>query len=727
MEGRRDIRRALEALPEPALLVDLAGAVQARNAAARALDPAQGPLVLRTLERAPLPPEEAPAARALRTAQVVEARLYLEQGTAVLVEVEARAVPLFGREGALEGALLTLRPVDAGGDLGAEDFRHAFDLSDDVLCLIASDGQVLKVNEGAQRALGWPREAWLGFALTRLVHPEDLQRTRIALDSREPRGNFICRLQHLDGRYRLLAWTMHASPARERGAVAWLRGVDVTDTLRREEELITSREELAEAQDIANVGILSQDLRTGQVHVTRRLRALLELGPEEPTPEALRSRVTTQDLEAFDEALAQARGGVPAALQLTCRLEGGNRTFKVWIRLHRTSGRRLVTVVQDVSEEVKLTAQLRLSERMAALGTLAAGVAHEINNPLAFLTANVNSVRTGLGKLTEVPGLDLEDSQAALTEALEGARRIADIVSGLRSFSRVDADRPPAPCDVPAVLEAVLDLANNETRHRAQVVRRFEPVPPVMAQEARLAQVFLNLVLNAAEALPDGHAEANTLSVRTRAEGRQVVVEFQDTGRGIDPALLPEVFDPFFTLRGTGRGSGLGLFIAQGIVRELQGTLTVESQLGAGSTFTVRLPAWQGTPPGARVPRAAPVRDRLQVLVVDDEPLILRSLQRSLSPLHEVTTVPGGAAALETLRGRAFDLLLCDLMMPQLSGVELWERLAPELRSKVVFMTGGTFTEAAQAFLDREKPPLLFKPFSIEAFQALLRERRLGA
>ncbi len=333
-------------------------------------------------------------------------------------------------------------------------------------------------------------------------------------------------------------------------------------------------------------------------------------------------------------------------------------------------------------------------------------------------------MRQGLERLTEVPGLDLEDSRAALTEALEGAQRIADIVSGLRSFSRVDADRPPAPCDVRAVLEAVLDLANNETRHRAQVVRRFEPTPPVMAQEARLAQVFLNLVLNAAEALPDGHAEANSLSVRTRAEGRTVVVEFQDTGRGIAPEQLGEVFDPFFTLRGKpGGGSGLGLFIAQGIVRELGGTLTVESQLGAGSTFTVRLPAWQGASASARSEALAPAGDPLELLVVDDEPLILKALQRSLAPLHRVTAVPGGAEALAALRDRRFDLVLCDLMMPRLSGVELWERLEPDQRARVVFMTGGTFTDAAQAFLDREKPPVLLKPFTVEAFQALLKER----
>jgi signal transduction histidine kinase len=274
----------------------------------------------------------------------------------------------------------------------------------------------------------------------------------------------------------------------------------------------------------------------------------------------------------------------------------------VWTRPHTdASGAvvRLIAVVQDITEEVRLAAQLRLTERMASLGTLAAGLAHEVNNPLAFIVANLNTVRSELGRVNELPGIDLDDMRAALAEAQEGAERVASIVANLKSFSRDDDERSPAPCDVRTIIEGVLNLTRNETRHRARVLKELNPVPLVMANQARLGQVLLNLVLNAAQAISDGRVEENLIAVSTATEGSSAVVTVEDSGHGIAPEDLGRVFDPFFSTRAPGRGSGMGLFIARGIVRELGGEIDVESgeNLGRARTrFRVRLPAADALP-----------------------------------------------------------------------------------------------------------------------------------
>jgi CheY-like chemotaxis protein len=261
-------------------------------------------------------------------------------------------------------------------------------------------------------------------------------------------------------------------------------------------------------------------------------------------------------------------------------------------------------------------------------------------------------------------------------------------------------------------------------------------VPPVLGAEGKLAQVFLNLLLNAAHAIDEGHAERNEVRVRTWAEGDAVFAEVADTGRGIRPEHRARIFEPFFTTRAAGAGGGLGLAISQSLVTELGGTLSFTSEVGRGSQFVVRLPrlpdGWRPSlPPPDAAPLAPRPHARGRVLVVDDEEGIRSSIVRMLGDNHEVVTVASGLAARELLEhDRRFDVVYCDLMMPSLSGMELHAWLTgtdPELAERVVFITGGAFTPGAADYLALVGNLRVEKPLDVAAFRRLTGELVLAA
>ncbi len=259
-------------------------------------------------------------------------------------------------------------------------------------------------------------------------------------------------------------------------------------------------------------------------------------------------------------------------------------------------------MVRDVTERNKLQSQLMVSDRMASVGTLAAGVAHEINNPLAAVIANLDFVTESLSTArdaaagSKAAGL-CEQLRSPVEDAREAAHRVRVIVRDLKVFSHSPEEREIREAvDVEATMESSLRIAWNEIRHRAQLVKAYGAVPPVEANAPRLGQVFLNLLVNAAQAIPEGRAEHNAISVSTRLEGDRVIIEVTDTGAGIPPAILGRVFDAFFTTKAVGVGTGLGLAICHRIVTDMGGALTVESELGKGTTFRVTLAASRRAP-----------------------------------------------------------------------------------------------------------------------------------
>ena len=382
-------------------------------------------------------------------------------------------------------------------------------------------------------------------------------------------------------------------------------------------------------------------------------------------------------------------------------------------------------------ETLELQSQLILADRLVSVGTLAAGAAHEINNPLTYVIANLEFAARLVGQPLPADINAAAESRARLRRALayarEGAERVRQIVKNLRTFSRGDEDRR-GPVLVEDVVESSIDMAWNEIRHRARLVREFSPVPAVMANEARLGQVFLNLLVNAAQAIPEGHVADHRVRVVTREQGDRVVVEISDTGAGIAPDVVERIFDPFFTTKPVGEGIGLGLSICHGIVANLGGEIQVESAPGRGSTFRVLLPASTRVhvDDPSRPPRPALPPRRARVLLVDDEANLRTSLAQILGAEHEVREVGSGAEVLELLHaGERYDVLLCDLMMPEMSGIDLFdaiERLDAAQARRVIFLTGGAFTPRAQEFMARVPNTRLEKPFDIDELMHMIRK-----
>jgi signal transduction histidine kinase/ligand-binding sensor domain-containing protein len=289
---------------------------------------------------------------------------------------------------------------------------------------------------------------------------------------------------------------------------------------------------------------------------------------------------------------------VGCALALALAVAGG-----VWLRLRQSRQRehQLQARVDERTAELAMRLQeleatqerLAHAEKLAAVGTLASGVGHEINNPLAYILSNLRYLSAELRSLTksEEERERWQEVEEALTDALHGAERVRKIVHGLRTLARVQAE-PPSRVDLHAVIDRTVEAMEPELRRRTRIIREYGPPQLVMGDEGRLGQVFLQLIANAAQAIPEGHPERNEIRVVTRrnTDGR-TLIEVRDTGRGIPPEILPRIFEPFFTTKEAGEGTGLGLSICHATIEAMNGEIQVESELERGSTFRILLPA----------------------------------------------------------------------------------------------------------------------------------------
>ncbi len=394
----------------------------------------------------------------------------------------------------------------------------------------------------------------------------------------------------------------------------------------------------------------------------------------------------------------------------------------------------VLTVIRDVSARRELVARTMHVDRMLAVGTLAAGVGHEINNPLAYVLANV-AYATGEITLVrqQLEKLALREASAAglaaalsnvvdvLAEIDEGAGRIRDIARDLNTLARNDEELQLV--DLRSAADSALRMAAPEIRQKARVVKNYSEVPPVRASASRVSQVLLNLVVNAAHAIAKGAHDANEITVSIRSGGANVVVEVKDTGCGIAPEDIERVFTPFFTTKPVGQGTGLGLSISKRIVRSLGGDIEVESALGRGTTMRVVLPAVRNARP-RDAPSRPPASARGRLLFVDDERLLGAAFQRALSHEHDVVVVETAAEALERLKGGEwFDAVFCDFDMPTMTGADLYriiERTMPEWAERFVLVTGEGHDAAAREFKETAKARILEKPLDIDQVRDVL-------
>jgi PAS domain S-box-containing protein len=423
-------------------------------------------------------------------------------------------------------------------------------------------------------------------------------------------------------------------------------------------------------------------------------------------------------------ARALATGEVQR-LEFTLAMPGGMRQHEARIVASGTD--EVVAIVRDVTESKLLQARLALADRLAALGTLSAGVAHEINNPLTYILIGIESVLKEIRRRgpDEPLGARLDVLVERLQGAMEGARRVRRIVSDLRTFGRADEEQERL-IDPRAVLDSAASMVDSAIRYRARLLRDYHEVPQILGNHDRLVQVFVNLLLNAAQAVGEGETSRNFIRIATRTdpEGR-VVIEVTDSGEGIPVADLGQIFDPFFTTKPVGEGTGLGLWVCHSIVTGHGGSISVDSRRGEGTTFRVVLPAGMQT-----VESDGDDDDVLvslpsgSILIIDDDEQVAHSLA-ILFEGSELTVLTSGHEAVRRLKaGARFDWIFCDLMMPDLSGMDVYEQAHQAglgLESRFVFMTGGIFTPRARDFVARVPNPCLSKPFHPRQVVAALR------
>ncbi|PYP33454.1 MAG: hypothetical protein DMD47_01325 [Gemmatimonadetes bacterium] len=423
----------------------------------------------------------------------------------------------------------------------------------------------------------------------------------------------------------------------------------------------------------------------------------------------------------FQKALAGETGLFETTF---IRKDGEYRTIQVTYSTPQKD-EEVLCVIRDVTDQKMLQEQLIQSEKMSAIGQLVSGVAHELNNPLAGISAFAQLLLTE----KRFP----PDQRTAAEMIYAEARRASRIVQNLLTFARQHKPER-TPTGVNQVLDDTLELRGYELRVRGiEVTRDYdEQIPETMADAHQLQQVFLNLVTNAEQAMEKSPRESQRLIVRTRRTGAVIRIEVEDTGPGIPPNLLERIFNPFFTTKPTGSGTGLGLSISLGIVREHEGRIWAENAPQGGARFIVEVPivTHRASSEAQAMLPLPPQGDRLQILVVDDEASVRVSLQRYLAGRgHEVETTSSGREALGRLREGKFDAVIVDMRMPDISGEELYRDLRttdPDHADRIIFTTGQLVDDEVRTFLASTGRPCVPKPFEFAAFDQALPAARRG-
>ena len=496
---------------------------------------------------------------------------------------------------------------------------------------------------------------------------------------------------------------------------------------RAEKALRESQERLKLALVGTDDGVFDWDISSGKVRGNARLTGMLGYMPGE-----------LLDMAAW-EAIAHPDDRAKVAGEIAAHFRGETTLYRAEVRLRAKDGTwrwildrgkvverdekgravRMTGLHTDIEERKRLETQVQISGRMASVGTLAATLAHEMNTPLSYLA-------TGLTALSAAT--DPEGREEALKMAREGAQRIRQVVSDVKTFSHVDPSAARTQVDITEVVERAVRLARHLIEPRG-TLEVFLPtnLPRAFAHDAQLSHVFLNLLVNAGQSLPnDGNR--HLVRVRGRTDDRGwIVIEVHDTGHGIPPEVARHIFEPFFTTRPAGEGTGLGLVLCQNVVRGLGGEISFTSVVG-DTTFQVALPpadkqAVEPPPPApaALVAAQAPRK----VLVIDDHTAMGTSLQLMLRGEHEVDAVTSAEAALERMESVVYDVILCDVMMPGVTGMDLYRRVLefnPRLAERFVFMTGGATSASVQRFLDSSRRRVLEKPFASDTLRAVLRD-----
>ena len=590
------------------------------------------------------------------------------------------------------------------------------------------DRRVLAANETGAHLLGWQLDNVVGQAIADHLTPAE----RAHVASREDKvlagetQRYETRIvNHATSEERDVS--VSSGPFRVNGAiigtVATLR--DITDPKRAQDTLARSEARYRHLVESASDAIVTLDANGRFTTVNHAAENISGYKRDELVGQWFAPMLPDDDLPKalghFQQALSGETGLFESQFY---RKDGEIRTISITYSTPQKD-EEVLCLIRDVTDQKMLQEQLIQSEKMSAIGQLVSGVAHELNNPLAGISAFAQLL---LAEKRFPP-----DQRTAAETIYSEARRASRIVQNLLTFAR-QHKAEKGPTAINQVLDDTLELRGYELRVRGIDVRREydESLPDTMADAHQLQQVFLNLITNAEQAMEQRDGHHHRLTVRTRRSGEAIRIEVEDTGAGIPANLIERIFNPFFTTKPTGSGTGLGLSISLGIVREHEGKIWAENAQQGGARFLVELPVSQPRASGehAAMPHVQPMgNDTLRVLVVDDEASVRVSLQRYLAGKgHQVETTASGEDALVRLQGSKYDAVILDMRMPDLSGEQIYERLRsndPSHAERVIFTTGDLVNEQMRRFLDGTGRPCVPKPFEFASFdQALPAARR---
>ena len=728
IRGFDDLAAAFAPFPLGIVLVEIAPAgatILAYNSAfqsilGRSLEPgmriADLPFQLFSSDRrAPLPEDELPGPRAARFGLRTQREVHLSSGDGRWKVLSVSATPVSspaGRSRALSCLLDLTERYEAERESRLREalYRAVVANIRDLLVLFSAvregdsivDWRFREVNAPLLDVLGRSREEVLGALASEILPETQLSRrsswrevleTGDAINYELPFGpkTFLVRIFRVDA------------------DTVGIASVDISERKRAEEVLLRSRSELSTLIESVPFGVIvARDSVILYANAT-----FVSYAGENPVGMNLSDRLRPLDggsgrrfrLERPDRTVLTIELGAPHSIEFD------GRPSVLWSAV-------------DTTELTEAQARVVHNDRLIAVGTLAATVAHEINNPLAYVVASIEFLSERLGTHVD------PDINQSLIDAKEGAVRVQHVVRDLRRLSHRD-EGALVPVDLARILEGALRLAANEIRHRARLSVTIEALPPVLGDEPALGQVFLNLLVNAAQAIDKGR-DAAKISVIARGDpAGWAHVEIEDTGVGISEDRLAVIFEPFYTTKPLGEGTGLGLWICRRTIARHGGEISVRSAPGVGSTVTVRLPRLAGDARALQTAAAvSPPSRRGSVAVVDDEPSIVGALRRILSQRHEVAALTSPLAVLSRIEaGERFDAVLCDLMMIELSGMELYEavaKISPAQARRFIFVTGGAFSQDADEFLQRAEQPCLGKPFHAAEVRAVV-DRVAGA
>ncbi len=385
----------------------------------------------------------------------------------------------------------------------------------------------------------------------------------------------------------------------------------------------------------------------------------------------------------------------------------------------------IMVVTRDLSDRKRYQSHMLATDRLVSLGRLAAGVGHEINNPLFYVMLKLDSIRENLKERVD------EATMKKFEEISYGLNRIQSIVKDLKTLSQGSNDDNVIAVDVGANLRSAILMSTNEIQYRAQLTTEIEELPKILANEAHLGQIFLNLLVNSAQAIEPGNVSKNKIHVKAFVKDQRVVVQISDSGPGIPEHVKKNIFQAFYTTKPVGQGTGLGLSICQSLVNRYKGQISFDSAVGQGTRFTVSFPISNGDKLAETSPESYPVRlpmnfSRGRVLIIDDDKMLLETLSFVLASENETKSFSDAEQALAYIRsGEKFNAILCDLMMPNMSGMEFYKLLGesnPELCEKVIFLTGGSFTDATENFLRQPGIRSYQKPVTTQNLRKIIRD-----